>query len=175
MKRERLVILLGALVALVFFYLGLNTWLKSKEEKVIPLPVVIKPQPKEEKAQEQQVQQEKPLEEEKKDKIAQKIEKEKRVAQLPEKTKKETTESKPKSEKKAVKEKGKKAYIIQIGAFSKEENAKKALKKAKDMGYKGKIDKEGELYKVRIKVVTASIEKDMSKLKSAFGGAVLKR
>lgn len=171
MKRERLVILLGALVALVFFYLGLNTWLKSKEEKVIPPPVVIKPQPKEEKAQEQQVQQEKPEAkplEEKKDEIAQKIEKEKKVAQLPERTEKKTTEPKPKSEEK-------KAYIIQIGAFSKEENAKKALKKAKDMGYEGKIDKEGELYKVRIKVVTASIEKDMSKLKSAFGGAVLKR
>ena len=45
MKRERLVILLGLLVALVFFYFGLNEWLKSKEEQVKPPPVVVKPAP----------------------------------------------------------------------------------------------------------------------------------
>jgi DedD protein len=42
-KRERLIILLGILIALIFFYFGLNEWLKSKEEQVSPPPVVVKP------------------------------------------------------------------------------------------------------------------------------------
>ncbi len=54
MKRERLVILLGVLVALVFFYLGLNEWLKTKEEKVQPPPLVVKPSPQKEEPQAQQ-------------------------------------------------------------------------------------------------------------------------
>ncbi|MCX8164575.1 MAG: SPOR domain-containing protein [Aquificaceae bacterium] len=43
MKREKLIILLGILMALVFFYLGLNEWLKTKEERIQPPPVTVKP------------------------------------------------------------------------------------------------------------------------------------
>ncbi|NAZ06637.1 MAG: SPOR domain-containing protein, partial [Thermocrinis sp.] len=42
MKKERLLILLGVLVALIFFYVGLNKWLESKPESAPP-PVVVRP------------------------------------------------------------------------------------------------------------------------------------
>jgi hypothetical protein len=45
MRKERLLILLGILVALIFFYVGLNKWLESKPESAPP-PVVVKPTPK---------------------------------------------------------------------------------------------------------------------------------
>lgn len=175
MKRERLVVLLGLLVATIFFYLGLNAWLKNKEEKVIPPPVVIQPKPKEATPQTQTAQpptppaektptsEEKPHEE-KKEREAQKV-KEEPIAQ------------KIKEEKKIVKkeEHKKKTYTVQIGAFSNAENARKALKKAEKLGYKGSIVQEGGLYKVRLKVATADIKKDVSKLKSHFGSVILKR
>ncbi len=40
MKKHRLVLLLGILVALIFFYLGLNTWMASQEQQSAPPPVV---------------------------------------------------------------------------------------------------------------------------------------
>ena len=44
MKKHRLVLLLGILVALVFFYLGLNTWMTAQEQQSTPPPVVrVKP------------------------------------------------------------------------------------------------------------------------------------
>jgi len=49
-KRERLIILLGVLVALVFFYLGLNEWLKTKGDNVQSPPLVVKPTPQKEEA-----------------------------------------------------------------------------------------------------------------------------
>ncbi|MFN3870929.1 MAG: SPOR domain-containing protein, partial [Aquificaceae bacterium] len=42
MKKEKLVVLLGMLMALIFFFLGLNQWLKTKEE-VQPPPLVVSP------------------------------------------------------------------------------------------------------------------------------------
>jgi DedD protein len=44
MRKERLLILLGTLMALIFFYVGLNKWLESKPESAPP-PVVVKPTP----------------------------------------------------------------------------------------------------------------------------------
>lgn len=44
MRKHRLVLLLGVLVALVFFYLGLNTWMTAQEQQSTPPPVVrVKP------------------------------------------------------------------------------------------------------------------------------------
>jgi DedD protein len=89
MRKERLLILLGTLIALIFFYVGLNKWLESKSESVPP-PVVVKPTPpqptsppQEEKAKEEPKAEEKkqahPLEpqKQKEDLIAQKIQEEK--------------------------------------------------------------------------------------------------
>ncbi len=65
MKKHRTILLLGILVALVFFYFGLNTWMNSqKEEKFVPPPVVkkdiVKPQPKPQTQPQQVAKQEKP-------------------------------------------------------------------------------------------------------------------
>ncbi|RLJ69846.1 DedD protein [Hydrogenivirga caldilitoris] len=40
LQKHRLVLLLGILVALVFFYFGVNTWMESQEKRVAPPPVV---------------------------------------------------------------------------------------------------------------------------------------
>lgn len=50
MKKERLIVLLGVLVALVFFYLGLNEWLKTREENVQQEPIAVNPLPQNEEA-----------------------------------------------------------------------------------------------------------------------------
>jgi DedD protein len=92
MRKERLLILLGILVALIFFYVGLNKWLESKPESAPP-PVVVRPAPpqpaqpisppQEEKAKEEPKAEEKkqtpPQEPQKpkEDLIAQKIQEEK--------------------------------------------------------------------------------------------------
>lgn len=89
MRKERLLILLGTLVALVFFYVGLNKWLESKPENEPP-PVVVKPtppqpaspqqqaKPKEEAKVEEKKQASSPeQQEQKEDLIAQKIQEEK--------------------------------------------------------------------------------------------------
>ncbi|EDP75004.1 SPOR domain-containing protein [Hydrogenivirga sp. 128-5-R1-1] len=39
-QKHRLVLLLGILVALVFFYFGVNTWMESQQKRVAPPPVV---------------------------------------------------------------------------------------------------------------------------------------
>ncbi|ADO46260.1 Sporulation domain protein [Hydrogenobacter thermophilus TK-6] len=180
MKRERLVVLLGILVALVFFYLGLNAWIKNKEEKITPPPVVIQPKPKQtapptppppEPAQPPA--EEKPKEEEKK---AKKVEEKpivKKVKPAEEKPKEEKRKEEVKRpEKENLKQK---TYLVQVGAFSKAENAQKALKKAKDLGYKGSIVEEDGLYKVRLKITTADIGKDVSRLKGQFGSVIIKQ
>ena len=40
LQKHRLVLLLGILVALVFFYFGVNTWMESQQKRVAPPPVV---------------------------------------------------------------------------------------------------------------------------------------
>ncbi|WP_457601449.1 SPOR domain-containing protein [Hydrogenivirga sp.] len=40
LQKHRLVLLLGILVALVFFYFGVNTWMESQQKQVAPPPVV---------------------------------------------------------------------------------------------------------------------------------------
>ncbi len=105
MKRERLVILLGILIALVFAYLGLNEWLKSRQAESPPPPMVIKPQPKpKEETKTTEVKEEKPAEQEaKKDLIAKKIKEEKAISQkeepIAQKTKEESKQQARKEDK----------------------------------------------------------------------------
>jgi type IV secretory pathway VirB10-like protein len=89
MRKERLLILLGTLIALIFFYVGLNKWLESKPESAPP-PVVVKPTPSQPASPQQEgkpkeeakVEEKKPTpppepQKQKEDLIAQKIQEEK--------------------------------------------------------------------------------------------------
>jgi len=198
MRKERLLILLGTLIALIFFYVGLNKWLESKPESAPP-PVVVRPTPpqpaqpisppQEEKAKEEPKVEEKkqaPPPEPKKPKedlIAQKIqeEKTKEVQKTPESKnltaqRQETRKEVAKQEKQAEKPKREvREYVIQIGAFSSKENADRALGKAKSMGYRGEIVNEDNFYKVRVRVKTDDPKKVLAKLKATFGSAIIKQ
>ena len=208
MKRERLIILLGILIALIFFYFGLDEWLKSKEEQVSPPPVVVKPtspqtQPpqtppteKQEVKKEEAKQEAKPTpkQEEKEDLLAKKIKEEKEKAskesvakaeggkdkikvekQVPQKEHMEEASKTHKEEKKQQQVKPVKTYTVQVGAFTNENNAKKAAEKARKMGYSVKIVEEDNFYKVRLIVRTDNIESELSKLRKAFGSAIIKQ
>jgi DedD protein len=198
MRKERLLILLGTLIALIFFYVGLNKWLESKPESAPP-PVVVRPAPpqpaqpisppQEEKAKEEPKAEEKKqtpppeLQKQKEDLIAQKIqeEKTKEVQKTQEgknltAQKQEARKEVAKQEKQAEKPKVEvKEYVIQIGAFSSKENADRALEKAKSMGYRAEIVSEDKFYKVRLRVKTDDPNKVLAKLRSTFGGAIIKQ
>ena len=198
MKKERLLILLGTLIALIFFYVGLNKWLESRPESAPP-PVVVRPAPpqpaqpisppQEEKAKEEPKAEGKKqtpppeLQKQKEDLIAQKIqeEKTKEVQKTQEgknltAQKQEARKEVAKQEKQAEKPKGEvRDYVIQIGAFSSKENADRALEKAKSMGYRAEIVSEDKFYKVRVRVKTDDPKKVLAKLRSAFGGAIIKQ
>jgi DedD protein len=195
MRRERLLILLGTLIALIFFYVGLNKWLESKPESAPP-PVVVKPTPPQpappqqegelkEEAKVEEKEQTPPPEpqKQKEDLIAQKIQEEKikEVQKTQEgknltAQKQEARKEVAKQEKQAEKPKGEvKEYVIQIGAFSLKENADRALEKAKSMGYRGEIVREDNFYKVRVRVKTDDPKKVLAKLKATFGGAIIKQ
>lgn len=168
MKRERLVILLGLLIALIFFYFGLNEWLKSKEEQVKPPPVVIKPAPVQKEALQTVAPPpvEKPMQEEKKeDLIAKKIKEE------VQKPSEKSVVSKPKE---AV-NKTLRIYMVQVGAFKDKEKAERVAEKAKKMGYSVKIVEEDYFYKVRLVVHTDNIESELNKLRKSFGSAIIKQ
>ncbi len=192
MKRERLIILLGVLVALVFFYLGLNEWLKTKEEQAQPLPIVVKPSPQKQQEAQPQAPSPAPAKEtppslekkpevkeapksKEKDLIAQKIKEEKKTEKPEIKEKKEA--EKPQEAKKV--EKAKKAplktYTVQIGAFKSKDGADKVAERARRMGYRVNIVEEDNFYKVRISLGTENIKDELKKLRAAFGGAILKQ
>ncbi len=203
MRKERLLILLGTLIALISFYVGLNKWLESKPESAPP-PVVVRPAPpqpaqpisppQEEKAKEEpEAEEKKPTpppepQKPKEDLIAKKIQEEKNKEEKTkefQKTqegknltaqKQETRKEVAKQEKQAEEPKVEvKEYVIQIGAFSSKENAEKALEKAKSMGYRAEIVSEDKFYKVRVRVKTDDPNKVLAKLRSSFGGAIIKQ
>ncbi|MFN3472341.1 MAG: SPOR domain-containing protein [Aquificaceae bacterium] len=188
MKKEKLIILLGLLVALVFFYLGLNEWLKSKEEQVKPPPVVVSPAPKrqedspttlpltEEPKQEEGSKQQKEPKQEKQPKPPTPVEKtkekqEKKEDPLAQKIR----EEKQKPVEKEVNKEESKTYLVQVGAFKDKAKAENAAQKAKNMGYSVKIVEEDDFYKVRVIVNTDNIGSELDKLKKAFGGAIIKQ
>ncbi|WP_029552119.1 SPOR domain-containing protein [Thermocrinis jamiesonii] len=174
-RRERLIVLVGILIALIFFYLGLNQWLKQKTPAEPP-PIVVKPTPKPPEESQPKVEKvEQPAEQkpekEEKDLIAEKIKEEKKKAEnKPE----QATKNNLTVQKDQVK-KEKREYVIQIGAFIHKENAEKVLEKAKRMGYSGEIINEDKFYKVRVKVRTDNLRAEMNKLRSAFGNVIVKK
>ncbi|MFN7065612.1 MAG: SPOR domain-containing protein [Aquificaceae bacterium] len=168
MKKERLIVLLGLLIALIFFYLGLNQWLKTKEE-VQPPPVTVKPPPPQEQeiapkpeAPPQDKKEEAPQKPPEKDPIAQRIKEEKSV------------ETKTPQRKKAPKAETK-SHTVQVGAFLNKEKAQKVAEKAERMGYKVSIVEEDNFYKVRLKIASEDINSELKKLRNTFGGAILVR
>jgi cell division protein FtsN len=195
MRKERLLILLGTLIALIFFYVGLNKWLESKPESAPP-PVVVKPTPPQPASpqQEGEPKEEAKVEEKKQtlppepqkqeeDLIAQKIQEEKAKEVQKTKKSKNLTAQKQEARKEVAKQENQaekpkrevKEYVIQIGAFSSKENAEKTLEKAKSMGYRAEIVNEDNFYKVRIRVKTDDPKKVLAKLKATFGGAIIKQ
>ncbi len=196
MKRERLIILLGVFVALVFFYLGLNEWLKTKGDNVQPPLLVVKPTPQREEApqpqqppasaelepkaevkkqEEKQEIKETPKTKEQ-DVIAQKIREEKRI-EPSQKAKEKRANEKPREvrESREVAKATLKTYTVQIGAFVNEEGAKKTAERARKMGYRVNIVEEDNFYKVRILVKTDDIDSELRKLRGIFGGAIIKQ
>jgi DedD protein len=189
-KRERFIILLGILVALVFFYLGLNEWLKTKEEQVQPPPLVVKPLPQEKetakpvpqkeevppvaKEAKQETSQQKsegkqPPKGKEQDVIAQKIREERNTVKPAE------NKAEPKtSERRESPTTKPKTYTVQLGAFKGREGAERVAEKAKKMGYRVNIVEEDNFYKVRLSVRTENIEDELRKLRSVFGSAILK-
>ena len=193
MTKETLLILLGILAASISFKVGLNKWLESKPESVPP-PVVVRPnppqpvqlisspqeekakgEPKAEEKKETQKQKEGLIAKntkEKKTKEVQKTQGSKNLTAQKRTTRKEVAKQKKQAEKpkREVKE-----YVIQIGTFSSKEKADRALKKAKSMGYRAEIVREGKLYKVRVRVKTDNPKKVLARLRSAFGSATIKQ
>ena len=161
MQRHRLALLLGILVALVFFYLGVNTWIESQRTKTIPPPVVRAKPP---------VQTTPPAE----------TVKPKEVVENPEPVKEEKVEEKQEQIKEPEKvqeapKKELKDFVFQIGAFKKKENARKSLKNAKDKGFDAFIVEEEGLFKVRVRVKAESLELAITKVKKDFKEAFLVR
>ncbi len=196
MKRERLIIFLGVLVALVFFYLGLKERLKTKGDNVQPPPLVVQPSPQREEApqpqqppasaelepkaevkkqEEKQEIKEAPKTKER-DVIAQKIREEKGI-EPSQKAKEERSKEKPREvrESREVAKATLKTYTVQIGAFVNEEGAKKTAERAREMGYRVNIVEEDNFYKVRILVKTDDIDSELRKLRGIFGGAIIKQ
>ena len=200
MKKHRLALLLGILVALVFFYFGLNTWIES-QQKISPPPVAQFRPPVEMKKQAQPV---KPKTPETTPAPARTEGKLQEMARLPEPeekvTKQGSGELKEREEKtqrnesaqkqiqkkvveekkvakktppvkKPVAKKTLKSYILQIGAFRSKSNAQRLVAKAKSMGYKAFIVEEGGLYKVRIKVNATGLISALKKARKDFGNA----
>ncbi len=178
-KNRRLIILLGIIVALLSFYVGLESWISSKE-KPQPPPVVVAPvqtqqsQSQQESIQKQTEEQKSNLktQESKQDVIA-KVIQDSKVQEKPQEIQQKTLSQESKQDKKLEQESGK-VYTIQIGAFANKENATKALNKAKSLGYSAYLKEEENFYKVMIKVQTSDINTELRKLRVTFGGAILK-
>jgi len=196
MKRERFMILFGVLVALVFFYLGLKEWIKTKGDNVQSPPLVVKPTPQKDEApqvqqppvstelepkaevkkqEEKQEIKEAPKTKEQ-DVIAQKIREEKRI-EPSQRAKEESAKEKPREvrESREVAKATLKTYMVQIGAFVNEKGAKKTAERARKMGYKVNIVEEDNFYKVRVLVKTDDINSELRKLRGIFGGAIIKQ
>ncbi len=164
MKGYRIVLLVGLLVALVFFYLGLNEWIYSNKPIANPPPIVYKERSKEEMRKE--LAERIKLKEENKEKEEQKKQNIVKSTKKPEKNKINRTTNKIKA---------KKTKIIQVGAFSREKNAKVALKKIANMGYTAIILREDGFFKVRVKVEEDRFKDAITKLRKVFGNVIIIR
>jgi len=165
--RHRLVLLLGILVALTFFYLGINTWMSAQEKRATPPPIVsskpaIAPAPKPAL---------KPADETPKPRVI-------KLSHSPSEPSKKRIE-KPKEE---IKEKANKPaqeqtqkklkeYIVQIGAFKLKKNADARLKLAKEKGFEVFMIEEDGLYKVRVRVEAKSSLSALRETRNRLGSA----
>ena len=164
MKGYRVVLLIGVLVALIFFYLGLNEWIDSNKTSINPPPIVYKERAEKEIRREiaNSIREKgKPAEEEK--------------VRNTKNEEREVKSVKTEKRKKTLNKKIIKYRIIQIGAFSKEKNAKVAMKKASAMGYKVTMVKEDGFYKLRVHVNEDKYKEEFKRLKRIFGGAIVIR
>ncbi len=178
MQRHRLALLLGILVALVFFYLGVNTWMESQQMKVSPPPVVRAKPPVQTTPEVKPVKPEKPKPEEVK--VAKQSSTEVKAGNPhPDRSEPEEQKPEPRVEEKAkreeVRKKELKDFVVQIGAFKDRRNAEDRLRKAKEKGYDAFIIEEEGLYKVRVRVKAESIKGAVSEVKRNFKGAFLVR
>ncbi len=178
-KNRRVILLLGIIIALLSFYVGLESWISSNE-KPQPPPVVVAPvktqqsQPQQESIQKQTEEQKGNLntQESKQDAIA-KVIQDSKVQEKPQEIQQKTLSQESKQGNNLKQESGK-VYTIQIGAFTNKENALKALNKAKSLGYSAYLKEEEDFYKVMIKVRTSDINTELRKLRVTFGGAFLR-
>ncbi len=185
-QKHRLVLLLGILVALVFFYLGLNTWMSSQGQTQPPPPVVratppvqieppakpVKPEvskpapPEPEPATQQEAPKPQVIEVNKPPAEPKKTEaKEEKKPKVERKVKAQKKEVKPKREGKL------KEYVVQIGAFKSKEKATEQLESAKRKGFEAFVIEEGLYYKVRVKVKAESILSALREVRSEFRNA----
>ncbi len=201
-QKHRLILLLGILVALIFFYFGVNTWMESQGQRATPPPIVRTKPPVQIKSASQPVKPEKPKVSQPKTQVAkapektgkrkpageekeQRKEKKVKVVQHEEKPKpavkkKEIKEEPKKVKKKAVakKEKAKRVlrdYVIQIGAFKIKKNADKMVSFAKKGGYEAFIIEEEKLYKVRLRVKAENMRTALKNVKRKFKDAFVVR
>ncbi|MCS7262761.1 MAG: SPOR domain-containing protein [Aquificaceae bacterium] len=173
MRKERLAILVGLMLALVFFYLGLREWLKSKEGTAQPPPLVIKPAPTEKPAPTAETPPAQVAPTQEAEKQTQETKQEDLIAQKIREERKKAVQETPRA--RALEKRELKTYTVQVGAFRDKGKAEKVLEKAKSMGYQVSIVEEDNFYKVRLTLETDDIRSEMSKLRKAFGGAILKQ
>ncbi|MDQ7083387.1 MAG: SPOR domain-containing protein [Aquificota bacterium] len=180
MQRHRLALLLGILVALVFFYLGLNTWMESQQMKVSPPPVVRAKPPVQTIQRVETVKPEEPKPEEKRVAPPESLEA-KAGNPHPDKPEADSEPGKGNPERKEeakaepAESKALKDFVVQIGAFKDRKNAESRLKKAKERGYDAFIIEEEGLYKVRVRVKASSVSGAVSEVKRNFKGAFVVR
>ncbi len=198
LQKHRLILLLGVFVALVFFYLGVNTWMETQERKTAPPPVVrtkppvqikpeaqqVKPQtPKPQQAQKQpqkpqKVKEPKPVRKEKEPKVAQKprkpVQKQPAAAKKAPPQKRIAKKTPPQQAQRKAPAKLRE-FVAQIGAFKNRANAERRLKLAQRKGFSAFIVEEGGLYKVRVKFKAENLRSALKTVRGSFGGAFIVR
>jgi len=190
LQKHRLILLLGVLVALIFFYLGVNTWMESQERKTAPPPVVrakppvqIKPEAKQVKPQTPQPPQTQkaPVRKPEK-KVAEKKQPQKPVrtaeAGKPQPQKQTPPKKAPPQKKQPQPEKKPapavtKEFVAQIGAFRLKSNAEKRLALAKKKGFSAFIVEENGLYKVRVRFRAKNLRSALRTVRRDFSGAFI--
>ena len=192
LQKHRLILLLGVLVALIFFYLGVNTWMETQERRTAPPPVVrtkppvqIKPEAKQVKPQTPkppQAQKTPPRKPEKK--VVQKKQPQKPArtaeAKKPQPQKQVPVKKAPPQKKQPQPQKKPapapmKEFVAQIGAFKLKSNAEKSLALAKKKGFTAFIVEENGLYKVRVRFKAKNLRSALRTVRRDFSGAFIVR
>jgi len=196
LQKHRLILLLGILVALLFFYLGVNTWMETQQRRTAPPPVVrakppvqTKPEAKQVKPQTPktpQTQRQQPQKPPVKKAEQPKKQKEVRVAEkkTPKPTRAQTVQKTPTAKQPPTKKPlqaraGKKTplkeFVAQIGAFKVKSNAERNLRVAKQKGFTAFIVEEDGLYKVRVRFKAQDLRTALRKVRKTFEGAFIVR